>query len=294
MRTLKPAARRKDPAPSRLAYRVKRNWRSGRLRRAITVWLPALVLLSGAGWIAAQEKLRLQVVAGYEEMREDLSTRPEFAIERLSIRGAPKDLEAELRKTLSRYIGTSSLLADTASIRTEVKENGWVRRARVRLSAPETLIVSVEMRVPVVIWRMGESLTLLDAEGEWIAPLQHRADRPDLPVIAGEGADKAVEEAQSIIEAAGPISDRLRGLVRVGERRWDMILHDGPKVMLPGDAPLDAVGYFVSLDEAQEVSERDVAQIDLRLMSRPTLRLKPDALETLKQTRAPKAPGKDA
>ncbi len=293
MRALK-LPRRRDPAPSRLAYRVKRNWRSGRLRRALTVWLPALALLIGAGWIASQKELRVQAMDRYAALTQDLSTRPEFAIQRLSVKGAPPDVEARIRTLLQDYIGTSSLLADTAEVRREVKTIGWVRRARVRLSAPETLIVTVDVRTPVAIWRMGDALTLLDADGAHIAPLAQRSDRMDLPVFAGEGADRAVAEAQSILAAAGPLTPRLRGLVRVGERRWDMVLHDGPKIMLPATAPLDAVGYLVSLDEGRDITARDIALIDLRLKGRPTLRLNPEALDTLTQNRKPKAPGEDA
>lgn len=294
MRALKPAPRRRDPAPSRLAFRVKRNWRSGRLRRVLTVWLPVLAILSGLGWVAAQKDLRDEAFARVETMRQDLTTRPEFAITKVDVSGAPSGVEAEIRGLLSAYMGESSLMTDTAEIRRQVREIGWVRRARVRLLAPETLIVSVDVRTPVAVWRSGGVLTLLDENGAHITQVDRRSDHADLPVIAGIGADRKVAEARSILTAAGHLAPRVRGLVRVGERRWDIILQDGPKIMLPADAPLDAVGYFISLDEAKDVAARDVALIDLRIKNRPTLRLNPDALDTLQQARKPKAPGEDA
>ena len=48
-------------------------------------------------------------------------------------------------------------------------------------------------------------LQLLDATGHRVAGLSARADRADLPLVAGEGADAAMPEALAIFEAAQPV-----------------------------------------------------------------------------------------
>ncbi|MEM7546551.1 MAG: cell division protein FtsQ/DivIB [Pseudomonadota bacterium] len=294
MRSLIGQGRRRDPAPSRLAFRIKRNWRSGRLRRLVTLWLPVLVLVATGGWVVSQPDLRAAAIDRYADLRAEVSERPEFAIRKLDIRGGDPEVTKQITTMLSGYVGSSSLTADVGLIRKQVTDLGWIAAARVRLSAPETLIVSVDIRTPAAIWRHQGRLMLVDDDGAQIAPLATRAERSDLPIIAGEGADRGVSEARAIIAAAGPLNLRLRGLVRIGERRWDMVLQDGPTVMLPAADPLSALGYLVSLEDTKSMTARDVSHIDLRLRSRPTLRLNPDALETLKTTRQPNPPGEDA
>ncbi len=65
---------------------------------------------------------------------------------------------------------------------------------------------------------------MLDAPST-VATLTAREARPDLPVIAGEGAEDRVQEALTPSPPPGPLApSRLRGMVLIGERRWDLVL----------------------------------------------------------------------
>lgn len=279
--------RRRDPAPSRLGFRLKRLWRSARFRKAMTVWAPMALVVAGAGWALAQAEWRALAIDKAAELREAVAARPEFAVRRIVVRGASPEVAAEARALLAPYRGASSLTANAEAIRAELRDLGWIAGANVRLSAPETLIVTIRERTPVALWRANGALTLIDRDGVAIAPVGARADHPDLPVIAGPGADRAVEEARAVIAAAAGLASRLRGLVRVGERRWNAIFHEGPDVMLPAEGAVDAMGYLAALQAGEDVMGRDVAAIDLRLSRRPTLRLNDGALEALEALRAP-------
>ena len=102
-------------------------------------------------------------------------------------------------------------------------------------------------------------------------------------------------EAIAIFKAAGALGPRLRGLVRIGERRWDAVLNEGPVVMLPAKGALDALAYVKALEQTPEKPlTKDVTAIDLRIPGRPTLRLGPDALRSLHDGRNAKGDGEDA
>jgi cell division protein FtsQ len=63
-----------------------------------------------------------------------------------------------------------------------------------------------------------------------------------------------VPEALALIDAAGPLSDRLRGLVRVGERRWDLVLDRDQRILSARDRRARrALERVIALDEAQEL-----------------------------------------
>ena len=83
--------------------------------------------------------------------------------------------------------------------------------------------------------------------------------------------------------AAGHLSPRLRGLVRVGARRWDMVLDRGQRILLPQNDPENALKRLIALDQAQSLLARDVPVIDLRITARPVLQLSPQALEVLRR-----------
>ncbi|MBT8419132.1 MAG: cell division protein FtsQ/DivIB, partial [Silicimonas sp.] len=165
-----------------------------------------------------------------------------------------------------------------------VEEIDAVAAASVRIRQGGVLEVDVVERVPVAIWRTAETLALLDPGGHRVAPLEARDLRPDLPLIAGKGADRELAEALAILAVAEPIAGRMRGLVRVGERRWDVVLDRGQRILLPETKPVTALEKVIALDQAQDLLARDIANVDFRNPKRPVLRLTPSAIETLYDT----------
>ena len=138
------------------------------------------------------------------------------------------------------------------------------------------------------IWRrdpvQGETgLDLLDKTGRRVAMILSRKDRPDLPLIAGQGADDAVPEAMELLAVLEPqLGARLRGLVRMGERRWDVVLDRDQRILLPEHDPLAALNQLMAMDQRERLLARDILTVDLRLAARPTIRLTPRALAQLR------------
>jgi cell division protein FtsQ len=148
------------------------------------------------------------------------------------------------------------------------------------------LQVEVEERVPAIIHRRPEGLVLLDGGGHVVRPLAERDQRMDLPLIAGTGAGRQVAEALELMRAAEPLAERLAGFVRVGERRWDVVLSGGQRILLPETGAVAALDQAIALDQAQDLLARDVVSVDLRNPRRPTLRLSEDAAAKLHEIRA--------
>jgi cell division protein FtsQ len=126
---------------------------------------------------------------------------------------------------------------------------------------------------------------LLDAGGHPIRRVAYREDRPELPLIAGEGAERHVPEVLTLAEAAAPLEDRLAGFVRMGDRRWDVVLAGGRRILLPESGAAAALDHAIALDRAKELLSRDVSVLDLRNPARPTLRLSAKAIQTLRDAR---------
>ena len=80
-------------------------------------------------------------------------------------------------------------------------------------------------------------------------------------------------EALELIAAIEPLHARLRGLLRVGERRWDVILDRNQRILLPEVDPMTAVTKAIALDAAQDLFARDIAAVDFRNPRRPVIRL---------------------
>lgn len=278
-----PDAGRRDPAPSRLAYRLHRLWLTPMFRTATRVGLPLFLVAMSAGAWLQDDVRRAQLTGVFAELREKVKNRPEFAVTLLSVEGATPEVAESVRAALALPLPASSLDLDLAAARDRVAELDAVREVQLRVQSGGVLRVTVTEREPAVVWRTEEGLTLLDDTGHRVADLWARADRADLPLIAGTGAEAAVPEALMLIASAGPLLPRLRGLVRMGERRWDIVLDRDQRILLPADQPLRALERLIALDMAQDLLARDVLAVDLRLEGRPALRLAPFALTEMRR-----------
>lgn len=279
------AAPRRDPAPSRWAFRMQRVMLTPSVRVALRMGLPvAAVVAAGALWLGDAER-RAHLLSYVAEARAAIESRPEFRVELMAIDGASVDLAEEIRATLQLDLPTTSFDLDLDALRAEVAALAPVKSVSLRIRPGGVLQLAVEERTPAVVWRSAEGLRLLDTGGHVVREIAARADRPDLPLIAGAGADGHVTEARALLAAARPLAPRVRGLLRVGERRWDLVLDRGQRIMLPVDRPRDALDRVIAMDGAEDLLARDVAAVDMRLAERPTLRLNPPAVDELHRIR---------
>lgn len=273
----------RDPAPSRLAYRWQRMWLTPLWRAVFRVGLPGFAAAAAVGLYLSDDDRRAAIASGVETVRTSVEQRPEFMVNLMTVKGASPGLAEAIRAALPVDLPRSSFDLDLEALRVEAAALDAVAAVDVHIRPGGILEVVVAERVPAILWRSGEGLWLLDAEGHRVAPVASRLERPDLPIVAGEGAERVVPEALRLVSAAAPIGPRLRGLVRMGERRWDVVLDRGQRILLPETDAVRALDRVLALAQAEEMLDRDVTVIDLRQADRPTLRLTPEALDDLRQ-----------
>jgi cell division protein FtsQ len=274
---------RRDPAPSKWAYRTQRWMLTPYFRIFLLKGLPALLLLGGVALWFGHEPNRLAIVGQLSHLREEFEARPEFRVSLARVEGASDDLAEAVRAKLALPLPMSSFDIDLDAAQERIEGLDAVKRADLRVRAGGVLQVTITERMPIAVWRTDAGLTLVDESGRRVAGLLSRSDRPDLPLIAGEGADVATPEALDLIAAAGPLTPRIRGLVRMGGRRWDIVLDRDQRVMLPEKNPVQALERLLALDHAQDLMNRDILTVDLRSDHRPTLRLTPHALAEIRR-----------
>ncbi len=273
----------RDPAPSKWKYRYQRMMLTPGFRGLIRVGLPiALITIISVSWYSHDDN-RDMAVAKWDEIKQSVQQRPEFMVASLDVTGADDTLTADVQTLLPVDFPVSSFELDLEQMRKSVESLDAVRSARVRVGDAGVLNVDITPRMAVALWRDGGVLRLLDAEGTFAGFVETRGDRLDLPLIAGHGAQDHIEEALALFRDAKPIADRLRGLVRMGDRRWDVVLDRDQTIMLPSENPVAALDRVIVLHQARDMLDRDVAVVDMRNGDRPTLRMNKEAANAFRQ-----------
>ena len=272
-----------DPAPSRWSYKLLRIMLSPFLRRLVFYGLPVFLLVVVAAINLADENRRDKLRAAYHDIYRSVIERPEFMLTLMAIIGASDEVMQDIREVLAVDFPVSYFALDLDNMQRLVAGLDSVQHAELRVRSGGVLEVVVTERMPEYLWRRDTGLEVLDATGAYIKSIGSRMDYPRLPLIAGEGADLQIMQVEELLKAAEPLENRLRGLVFVGERRWDVVLDKGQTLMLPEEGAAITLERIIALDDADELLARNIETVDFRIMNRPTLHLRKGAMEELKE-----------
>ncbi|WP_224815310.1 cell division protein FtsQ/DivIB [Hasllibacter sp. MH4015] len=286
-----PQAVRADPAPSRLSYRVQRLWLTPIFRKALNIGIPLFVLFAAVSWYLSDEDRIDGLFEAAYEIRREIENRPEFRVNVLGIDGAGEQVTEEVRAALALDLPISSFDLDLDELRGRLEALPSVRSADLRVQSGGYLAVRIDERLPAALWLTHEGLSIVDHDGIFIAGFGTRDLPGPLPLLGGEGANLAVPEALALIDAAEPLGDRVHGLVRVGERRWDVVLTNGTRIQLPEAGSRAALDRILALHDVGEILERDVTIVDMRNPGRLTVRLTDGAMTELRRIRTIAAEG---
>ncbi len=269
---------RRDPAPSRMSYRMNRLWLTPSFRVGLRVGGPIVLVALVFGIYFGSAARRAALVANFDQLRSTIEHRPEFMVSMMSVDGASPPLADAIRGVLALDFPRSSFDIDPVALREKIEALDAVASADIRVVPGGVLQVTIRQRVGAIVWRTRDGLELLDATGHRVASLTDRAAEAKLPLIVGDGADQAVPGALALLAAAGPLAPRVRGLERMGARRWDVVLDRDQRIMLPAIDPVSALERVIALDQSQALLSHDIVAVDMRNEQRPTLRLSQAAM----------------
>ena len=199
------APERKDPAPSRWAWRMERLMLTPAFRLTLRAGLPFALALAAGTWWLSDEGRQQAITDSIAQTRAAIEERPEFMVQVMAIDGAPDPVARAIREVLPLEFPSSSFDLDLPALRDTILDLPPVKDATVRVRPGGVLQIDITPRVPVAIWRTAEGLSLIDDTGAFVAQIPRRSLRPELPIVAGAGADEAVSEGLILAATAAPL-----------------------------------------------------------------------------------------
>ena len=271
-----------DPAPSRIAYRIMRLLLIPRLRLIFTLGFPSLLIFCATLGLFININVWENISAIKKDLKLAFVERPEFMIKVASIDGSSDELANEIREILPLDFPVSYFDLDIKYLHKVVNEIPAVASAAIKISAGGVLQINVAEKSPAFIWRKDNVMSVIDETGSFIRIANSRVDYPKLPLVVGEAADLAVSEISSLMQANEYFKDHVRAFIRVGERRWDLILENNVRIMLPQREFLAAFDRLMLMNEAGSLLSGRLSNIDMRLVVRPTVRVDTVSVDPLK------------
>ena len=271
-----------DPAPSRIAYRMMRLMLIPRLRLIFTLGFPSLLIFCATLGLFININVWENISAIKKDLKLAFVERPEFMIKVASIDGSSDELANEIREILPLDFPVSYFDLDIKYLHKVVNEIPAVASAAIKISVGGVLQINVTEKSPAFIWRKGNVMSVIDETGSFIRIANSRVDYPKLPLVVGEAANLVVSEISSLMQANEYFKDHVRAFIRVGERRWDLILENNVRIMLPQREFLAAFDRLMLMNEAGSLLSGRLSNIDMRLVVRPTVRVDTVSVDPLR------------
>jgi cell division protein FtsQ len=258
-----------------------------RLPRATGTILFTLIMLATGAYGVMRGGFGPAMVAQFEDLRDSAANALGFRIATIALAGNRQVTREEIL-AIAGVTGRSSLVfLDVDRARERLKTNPWIADATVLKLYPGELKVTVSERKPFALWQKDGRVVVIAADGTVLEPyVAHRFTV--LPLVVGTGAAARAKEFLALIERFPDIRTRLRALVLIAERRWNLRLDSGIDVRLPEAGVEKALATLVALDRGQKLLSRDILAVDLRLPDHVTVRLSDEAAAARAETLTPK------
>lgn len=281
-----------EPLPSTL---IGLGWSSARLLKEKDTETPAIrsrrpVRKSGRGRWLLRLLILVPLALGLIFGGHFLLTASYFQVQHIQIEGTRNE---QLITALQRLQlgGANIFLANTSADAVQVEALPPVSSATVTRSLPDTLVVHVVERQPVLIWQVGSSAFQMDANGVLIDQAQqanglpvvsdeHQRDYNGHPLKPGGKIDPAiVQMARQLLERlpaeAGITSFSLRDTLDYG---LVMVSADGWQARFGGPDDLDTkIKELTAILQLVKQQGQQLALVDVRFGYYPYYRLKGSA-----------------
>ena len=191
----------------------------------------------------------------------------DIKLKNVKILGIENTKPTEVINIVSGLKETSLSNIDLHEISTQINNIDWIKKSELRKIYPSTLVVKVYEHNPIAIWFNNGNKFLVDDESEIIKELNPNNFK-NLKVIAGPNALEDIPEIISMIRNYPEFEKKIKSLLRVGDRRWTVRLHNGITIHLPEKNVANAIEEIEQLDSKHALLSRYVDIIDMRLPDR--------------------------
>lgn len=227
--------------------------------------------------LIASSSLYGAILGGHaDDIVQSITARTGFAVDQIKVVGNRQTSEIDILDRLELDGWTSLIGFDAEAARERIDTLPWVEVAAVRKVYPHTLEVRVEEREPFALWQQGAELSVVERSGAVIAPFSG-GKQALLPLIIGTGAPAKAPDFVAKINKFPELAARVKGYIRIGERRWDLKLENGITIKLPEDGEDQAIADLVRMDHDNGLLTRDIAAVDMRISDRLVVQLTPEA-----------------
>ncbi len=254
----------------------KQRWWMSFRRRCMIVGA-AMVLLHlavGGWWVVHTGQIQAAYMAAQLWMG-DQTKLAGFEVKRIEIEGSKKVPPMIIVEAMGVKVGDPILPLSIRDMRDKLEALPEIRSARVERNLPNILHISVEEREGAALWQHLGKHQLIDRDGTVLANQEREAGKRYL-VLVGEDAPSHAQAFFAMLSRTPELAAEVVAAKRIGKRRWNISLRNQLVVKLPQEAPQQAWLRFAQMVRDEQLLDRAIKAIDMRIEDRLFIATDPD------------------
>ncbi|MCX5615974.1 FtsQ-type POTRA domain-containing protein [Bombella sp. TMW 2.2559] len=239
------------------------------IMRRLSILGLVCLLLAGTGWLAWSS------LGGHrltDSLRVRLAALDPLRIRHIIITGRHLTDESEILEALGTDVNHSLFSFSVETARQRIDELTFVKYSTVERHLPDTINITIEEKNPIAIWQMDGHFVLINQKGDTVSRQELTARNSSvfrkLPLIVGMGANLEADAIISLLNQYPDINSHTLALIRIGQRRWNILMQNGTTLMLPEGAEAAALARLHSYQTNYQLLDRPLKTIDMRLSDR--------------------------
>jgi cell division protein FtsQ len=198
-----------------------------------------------------------------------------LVVETIDVIGEQVAFEQSILAASEINIGDALLSLDIGATVERIEQLPWIKEAAIRRDFSGDVVINVREHKPAALWQVDNKLWVVSDEGVQITD-QQLEYFANLPMISGIGAEKQLEALIDAISSNEDLFESVETATWVGGRRWDIILKNGIKIMMPETELAQAWQNLSELEQSEQLLARNILAVDFRVKDKTVVRLTPE------------------
>ena len=241
------------------------------LKIKLILALSVLILFLGAAFFSGQTGKRF--LSDIRDVYRQVMSKTHLSLQVVNIEGHNRTTKEQVVQVLNLKQGMPILDVDLLDVQSRIAELPWVDSVSVERHLPDTIHIRIAEKTPIAVWQNNKTYFPLDETGEPID--DNETVLSGLILVVGRDAPEYTADLIMALRKYPDIMDLVVSAVRVGDRRWNLILRDitaGTTVYLPETDIEEALTRLMEWQETEHVLDKDFSVIDLRIEDRLIVR----------------------
>lgn len=199
-----------------------------------------------------------------------------FGIENVLVEGRHNTDRDLLLSLLNVEKGDALFGVPLRDAKEQIEKISWVKSVTLKRQLPDTLLVTLEERIPMALWQRDGKVSVIDEEGV-VLTNRNMAQFKDFIIFTGKNVSRHAGAFMTLLVAEPTLHQKVEAAQYISDRRWNLKLKNGLLVQLPEEDMSFALSQLAAHQEKDGLLDKNIKALDLRMFPRIIVQTHPGA-----------------